>query len=105
MPFSSIGKFLPGLVKKPLAESAAVALALEAGTEFISAYDKNLVSRIRLASIKNGVLHVVSTSAPAAEKLKNAKNALFKAMAAASGIEPEGLKVTIRGSLDNGERF
>ncbi len=84
---------------------AMVALALEAGQNYIIAKNPLIAERIRLVSEKNGVIHAISVSAAAAVELKALKNGLFSAMNQASGLVFNDLKISLRGTLVNDEQF
>lgn len=99
MSFSSIAKFLPKLAKPAILEQAGIALALEAGTAFIAAENQALKTRSRLVSIRKGVVHALTTSAPAKEELLGLKERLFSAMKAAAPVSISDLRVEVRGSL------
>ena len=88
-----------------LGRQAMLALALEAGAKYLKERDPNLGQRVRLLSERNGVLHALASSGPAAAELKNAKKGLFSAMEAASGLKFIDLKISLRGTLVNEEQF
>jgi len=99
MPFSPIGKFLPKIANSKALSQASTALALEAGTAFIASSNAALFARIRLVSVKNGMLHALATSAPAKEELFLLKEPLIKAMKSAYPVLLNDLRVEIRGTL------
>jgi hypothetical protein len=105
MPFSSIGKFMQSRMPARLGKQAMVALALEAGQNFLAKQNPALAERVRLVSEKNGVIHAVSLSAAAAVEAKALKNGLFSAMTEVSGLSFSDLKISIRGTLVNDEQF
>jgi len=99
MPFSSIGKFLNRFSQTRLVKQAGTALAIEAGTAFLSGHDPALASRTRLVSVRGGVVHAITISAPARAELLSIKERLFQAMKSAAPLELTDLRVEIRGSL------
>ena len=105
MPFSSIGKFLPKIAKPRFSEQVGAALALEAGTGFIAAQNQLLAKRIKLVSVKNGVLHALSSSAPAKVELANLKKGLISAIKSKVDIPLNDLKITLRGTLADDDEF
>ena len=100
-----LGKFIPRSTSKPLARNVQVALALEAGRSYLERFVPALTGRIRLVSVKNGVLHALADSASAAHELSAYREGLFGAMKTASGLAPADLRVEVRGSLESSEGF
>jgi hypothetical protein len=99
MPFASLGKFLNRFAPPKLVKQTAAALALEAGTAYLGLHFPALASRTRLVSVKAGVLHAITVSAPARAELLSMKERLFQAMKSAAPIELNDLRVEIRGTL------
>jgi len=99
MSFSPLGNYLPILAKRLINTQAGIALGLEAGTTFIAAQNPALKTRIRLVSVKNGLVHAIATSAPAKEELLMLKESLFKAMKSAYSVPLNDLRVEVRGTL------
>ena len=100
MTWTPIGKSLPRIALKPLAAQARVALALEAGAAYLAKANSVLAVRTRLVSIRDGVVHAVATSAPAAYELRAMRESLFKAMLEAASVNLIDLRVEIRGNLE-----
>jgi len=99
MSFSSLGKFLNRFAPPKLLKQTASALALEAGTAFLAHHHPALASRARLVSVKAGVVHAVTVSAPARAELLSIKERLFLAMKSAVSLELNDLRVEVRGTL------
>lgn len=99
MSFSPLGNYLPVLSKRLINKQAAIALALEAGTAFVASQNQALKTRIRLVSIKKGIVHALASSAPAKEELIALKEPLIKAMKLASGDAISDVHIDIRGTL------
>ncbi len=99
MPFSSIGKFLNRFSQPKLVKQASTALALEAGTSFLAHHHPALASRTRLVSVKAGVLHAITVSAPARAELLSVKERLFQAMKSGAPVELNDFRVEVRGNL------
>jgi hypothetical protein len=99
MSFSSIGKFLDRFSKTKIVANASAALALEAGTAFLVRHNGALASRTKLVSVKGGVAHAMTVSAPARAELLGLKERLIQAMKSAAPIEINDLRVEVRGTL------
>lgn len=99
MSFSPLGNYLPKLAKRPLMTQAGIALALEAGTVYIVEQNPALKTRVRLVSLKKGLVHAITTSSSAKEELISLKEPLFKAMKLAAEVPLSDLRVEVRGSL------
>jgi len=99
MPFSSIGRFLDRFAKTKLVKQASSALALEAGSSFLEHHHPALASRTRLVSVRDGVVHAITVSAPARAELLSVKERLFQAMKTAAPVELNDLRAEVRGNL------
>jgi hypothetical protein len=99
MSFSPLGNYLPILSKRLINTQAGIALALEAGTAYIGMQNPALKTRIRLVSVKKGLVHALATSAPAKEELLSLKESLFLAMKSAYPVPLNDLRVEVRGTL------
>ena len=99
MSFSPLGNYLPILSKRLINTQAGIALELESGTAFIATQNPALKTRIRLISIKKGLVHALATSAPAKEELISLKEPLIKAMKSAYAVPLDDLRVEVRGTL------
>jgi hypothetical protein len=105
MAFSPLGNYLPMLSKRLINTQAGIALALEAGTAYIAAQNPALKTRTRLVSVKKGLVHALATSAPAKEELLALKEPLIKAMKSASAVLLSDLRVEIKGTLAEEQKF
>jgi hypothetical protein len=105
MAFSAIGKFLPKVSRPQLLGQASSALALEAGTKFLVAKNPLFGTRVRLVSIRDGVVRARAISAPARAEVLRLREPLFKAMKNAANMPLSELYVEVRGSLADGGEF
>ena len=102
MGWASFDKLLPKIGKKPLLAEVSVALALESGTNYLATRAPLLKTRVRLVSLRQGVLHALVTSGPAAAELRSLKEGLFKVMREQPGSIVTELRITIKSVLAEG---
>jgi hypothetical protein len=105
MSFSPIGRSISRGGGAPISAQARIALALEAGTAHLRSAHPALAARVRLVSLRGGVLHAFATSAPAAHELRAVWDRLCAAMRVAAPVDLTEVRVEIRGTLDSEPRF
>ncbi len=105
MSWSPIQRIQSSFARKPAQRQAGLALALEAGTAYVRSTAPVLIGRIRLLSIRGGVVHAQATSAPAAHELSAMREGLFLAMQQAAHLALSDLRVEIRGRIDSDDLF
>ncbi len=99
MSFSPLGNYLPILAKRLINVQAATGLAIEAGMVFLAGKNPALKTRVRLVSVKKGMVHALATSAPAKAELLALKESLFLAMKQAAPVVLSDLRVEVKGTL------
>jgi|GEM_PF-1753063 len=106
MAWAPLRRFLSSKSRpEPVGALASLALALEAGANHLARVNPALAARVRLVSVRGGVLHAVCLSAAAAHELSALREGLFQAMRASAPVTLTDLRTEVRGNLAAPESF